>query len=59
MNIQDIKQRFEIIGNSPLLNIALETAVKVAPTDISVLINGESSKKERTVTIKNRTPAIT
>lgn len=42
MNIQDIKQRFEIIGGSPLLNIALETAVKVAPTDISVLINGES-----------------
>jgi DNA-binding NtrC family response regulator len=42
MNIQDIKQRFEIIGGSPLLNIALETAVKVAPTDITVLINGES-----------------
>jgi DNA-binding NtrC family response regulator len=42
MNIQDIKQRFEIIGNSPLLNIALETAIKVAPTDITVLINGES-----------------
>jgi len=42
MNIQEIKQRFEIIGNSPLLTIALETAVKVAPTDISVLINGES-----------------
>ena len=42
MNIQDIKQRFEIIGNSPLLNIALETAVKVSPTDITVLINGES-----------------
>ncbi len=42
MNIQSIKQRFEIIGNSPLLNIALETAVKVAPTDITVLINGES-----------------
>lgn len=42
MNVQDIKQRFEIIGNSPLLNIALETAIKVAPTDISVLINGES-----------------
>jgi len=42
MNIQDIKQRFEIIGNSPLLNIALETAVKVAATDITVLINGES-----------------
>jgi DNA-binding NtrC family response regulator len=42
MNIQDIKQRFEIIGNSPLLNYALQTATKVAPTDISVLINGES-----------------
>lgn len=42
MNIQDIKQRFEIIGSSPLLNIALETAVKVAATDITVLINGES-----------------
>jgi len=42
MNVQDVKQRFEIIGNSPLLNIALETAIKVAPTDISVLIYGES-----------------
>ncbi len=42
MHIQDIKQRFEIIGNSPLLNIALETAVKVSTTDITVLINGES-----------------
>jgi len=42
MNLQDIKQRFEIIGNSQLLNIALETAVKVSTTDITVLINGES-----------------
>ena len=42
MNIQEIKQRYEIIGNSPLLNYALETAVKVSPTDITVLINGES-----------------
>ncbi|MBI3233242.1 MAG: sigma-54-dependent Fis family transcriptional regulator [Bacteroidetes bacterium] len=42
MNIQDIKNRFEIIGNSQLLNIALETAIKVAPTEMSVLINGES-----------------
>jgi transcriptional regulator with PAS, ATPase and Fis domain len=42
MNLQDIKQRFEIIGNSQLLNIALETAVKVTSTDITVLINGES-----------------
>lgn len=42
MDIQSVKQRFEIIGNSPMLNIALETAVKVSPTDITVLINGES-----------------
>lgn len=42
MTLQDIKQRFEIIGNSPLLNLALETASKVAATDITVLIHGES-----------------
>ncbi len=42
MDLQTIKQRFEIVGNSPMLNIALETAIKVAPTDITVLINGES-----------------
>lgn len=42
MDLQTVKQRFEIIGNSMLLNVALETAVKVAPTDISVLITGES-----------------
>lgn len=42
MELQSIKQRFEIIGNSPKLNYALQTAVKVAPTDISVLITGES-----------------
>lgn len=42
MNLQSVKQRFEIIGNSTMLNLALETAMKVAPTDISVLINGES-----------------
>lgn len=42
MTLQSIKQRFEIIGNSPLLNYALDTAVKVAATDITVLINGES-----------------
>ncbi len=40
--IQNIKNRFEIVGNSPALNHALETAIKVAPTDMSVLINGES-----------------
>ncbi|MES2588217.1 MAG: sigma-54 dependent transcriptional regulator [Bacteroidota bacterium] len=42
MNIQQIKQRFGIIGNSPQLNRALEVAAQVAPTDISVLVTGES-----------------
>ena len=42
MDIQGIKQRFEIIGNSPNLNRAIEVAVQVAPTDLSVLITGES-----------------
>lgn len=42
MDIQSVKQRFGIIGNSPLLNTALETAIKVAPTDMNVLIQGES-----------------
>jgi transcriptional regulator with PAS, ATPase and Fis domain len=42
MEIQEIKQRFGIIGNSPLLNRAINIAAQVAPTDISVLITGES-----------------
>ena len=42
MNIQQVKQRFKIIGNTPLLNRALEVAIQVAPTDISVLVTGES-----------------
>ncbi len=42
MELQIIKQRFGIIGNSPKLNHAIEIAQKVAPTDLSVLINGES-----------------
>ena len=41
-DIQTIKQRFGIIGNSPLLNRGIEVAVQVAPTDLSVLITGES-----------------
>ncbi len=41
-NIQNIKQRFEIIGNDPKLNRAIEKAIQVAPTDISVLVTGES-----------------
>lgn len=42
MSIQAIKQRFEIIGDDPKLNLALEKAIRVAPTDISVLVTGES-----------------
>jgi transcriptional regulator with PAS, ATPase and Fis domain len=42
MDVQGIKQRFGIIGNSPDLNRAIEVAVQVAPTDLSVLITGES-----------------
>jgi transcriptional regulator with PAS, ATPase and Fis domain len=41
-NIQPIKLRYGIIGNSPLLNYAIDTAIQVAPTDVSVLITGES-----------------
>lgn len=41
-DLQSIKTRFGIIGNFPVLNRALEKAVQVAPTDISVLVMGES-----------------
>lgn len=40
--IQSIKQRFGIVGNAPQLNHAIEVASQVAPTDMSVLITGES-----------------
>lgn len=42
MDIQSIKQRFGIIGNSHALNRAIDVAMQVAPTDISVLVYGES-----------------
>lgn len=42
MNLQAIKQRFGIIGNSETLNHALKTAIQIAPTDLSVLIEGAS-----------------
>ncbi|QJB29977.1 sigma-54-dependent Fis family transcriptional regulator [Chitinophaga oryzae] len=42
MDIQAIKNRFGIIGNSPALNYALQVAAQVANTDLTVLINGES-----------------
>ncbi len=42
MDIQAIKRRFGIIGHAPGLNRAIEVALRVAPTDLSVLISGES-----------------
>jgi DNA-binding NtrC family response regulator len=42
MEIQSIKNRFGIIGNSPALNYALQVAVQVANTDLTVMISGES-----------------
>ena len=42
VDIQAVKQRFGIIGNSPLLTHAIKVALQVAPTDMSVLIVGES-----------------
>ena len=41
-SVQAIKQRFGIIGNSQSLNRAIEKAIQVSPTDISVLVTGES-----------------
>ena len=42
ISLQALKQRFEIIGDSIGLNRALEKSIQVAPTDISVLVTGES-----------------
>ena len=41
-SLQTIKQRFGIIGNNNQLNLAIQKAMRVAPTDISVLVTGES-----------------
>ena len=40
--IKTVKQKFGIVGNSTSLNHAIEVAIQVAPTDMSVLISGES-----------------
>ncbi len=48
VDVQQIKQRFGIIGNSPALNRALDVALQVAPTDLSVLITGESGVGKET-----------
>ncbi len=42
MDLSSLKQRFEVIGNSPELDRALDVARQVAPTDLSVLVTGES-----------------
>ncbi len=42
MNLQDLKQKYGIIGNNTQLERAIEVARLVAPTDLNVLINGES-----------------
>lgn len=42
MDIQTLKQRYDIIGNDPRLMLALNKAVQVAPTNLSILITGES-----------------
>ncbi len=48
IDLQSIKQRFGIVGNDPGLNRALEKAIRVAPTDISVLVTGESGVGKET-----------
>ena len=42
MNKQQTKQRFGIIGNSPLLDRSIDISLQVSPTDISVFVSGES-----------------
>jgi DNA-binding NtrC family response regulator len=49
IDVQNVKQRFGLIGNSPALNRAIEVAVQVAPTDISVLVTGESGVGKETI----------
>jgi transcriptional regulator with PAS, ATPase and Fis domain len=51
---QAIKQRFEIIGNEPKLNRAIEKAIQVAPTDISVLVVGESGVGKESIPKNHR-----
>ena len=45
--IQQVKQRFGIIGNTEALLRAIDVAIQVAPTDLSVLITGERSEERR------------
>ena len=47
--LQRLKNKYDIVGNDPGLNRALETAVAVAPTDLTVLITGESGVGKETI----------
>ena len=47
--LQNLKNRYDIIGNDPALNRALEVAYAVAPTDLTVLIQGESGVGKETI----------
>ena len=49
MTIEQIKQRFRIIGHSEQLNRAIDIAIQVAPTDLSVLITGESGSGKENI----------
>ncbi|MFM9985483.1 MAG: sigma 54-interacting transcriptional regulator, partial [Flavobacteriales bacterium] len=49
MELITVKQRFEIIGNNPMLNRALDIAVQVAATNMSVLISGESGTGKESI----------
>jgi len=53
-SIQQVKQRFGIIGNDATLNRAIDVAMQVAPTDLSVLITGESGGEVRSVRGRQR-----
>ena len=49
MDLQALKNKFDIIGNDPALNLALETAVRLAPTELSVLITGETGSGKENI----------
>ena len=51
MNAEQAKQRFGIIGNSPKLERAIDVSLQVAPTDISILVVGESGTGKRSVRV--------
>lgn len=53
-NIQQVKQRFGIIGTSPELDRAIDVALQVAPTDLSVLITGESGVGKEIFPLQHR-----